>query len=291
MLVVRAVVILFVLAFIYPNNINAQQQDYPFEGMWKGLLSQSDKNLMYEVVLKLYYETDSTLFGVSKIVTLTGNYAEFYVEGVHDSSRIEFKDIHLMKESGGSIKNPWCIKDYSAEVFTDGDVWRMSGEWENKNSAVVQSGSLGDGVFCQPGKFQLTKIRGYANDALKSSDKVRYFQGRLVDVQEVFEVESDTLLLHIIDNNQLDNDTVSIFYDKQLLVKQHGLTYNPLELEIVTQDNKEHLLIIFANNTGDIPPNTAAIYFYENGVRREIAIRSDSSRSAGVIFKKKKVSN
>ncbi|HZH68800.1 MAG TPA: hypothetical protein VFD65_06325, partial [Chitinophagales bacterium] len=144
---------------------------------------------------------------------------------------------------------------------------------------------------CQPGKFQLTKIRGYANDALKSSDKVRYFQGRLVDVQEVFEVESDTLLLHIIDNNQLDNDTVSIFYDKQLLVKQHGLTYDPLELEIVTQDNKEHLLIIFANNTGDIPPNTAAIYFYENGVRREIAIRSDSSRSAGVIFKKKKVSN
>lgn len=280
----------FCLLFLFVIKLsvaNAQTQDLPFEGMWKGLLSQSDKGLMYEIVLKLYYETDSTLFGTSKIVSKTGKYAEFYVEGTYDQHQVKFSDVQLMKESGGTLKSPWCLKDYLGDIELVNDKWILKGEWSNPNIAVYGDQYLDDKNYCAPGKFNLTKVKGYANQSEADGDKVRYFQGRLVDVQQVYEVEADTITLHIIDNNQIDNDTVTIFYDKQLVVKQHRLSHESFEFDIVIRGDDQHLLVIYANNVGDIPPNTAAVYFIEDGIRREVAIRSDTSKNAGIIFKRR----
>lgn len=276
---------IFLLSFF---RVQAQTQDLPFEGMWKGLLSQSDKGLMYEVVLKLYYESDSTLFGTSKMVSKTGKYVEFYVEGTYNENQIQFTDMTLMKESGGTLTQPWCIKKYFSEIILEGDKWIMKGEWENPQSAAIQGKFLEEGTYCAPGKFNLTKVKGYTNQTEKDGDKIRYFQGRLVDVQKVFEVDADTITLNIIDNNQIDNDTVTIFYDKQLIVKQHRLSHESLEFPIVVTGGEEHLMVIYANNVGDIPPNTAALYFFEDGIRKEVAIRSDTSKNAGIIFKRRK---
>ncbi len=283
---VNKLYLILMIVFLFRGSLSAQ--DLPFEGMWKGLLSQSDKGLMYEVVLKLYYESDSTLFGTSKIVSKTGKFAEFYIEGTHDSNKVHFTDITLMKESGGTLSLPWCIKKYLAEVNLEGDKWVMKGEWNNPQSAVIKDKYLEEGVFCAPGKFSLTKIKGYANQTEADGDKIRYFQGRLVDVQQIFEVDADTVQLYIIDNNQEDNDTVTIFFDKQLLVKQHRLSHTSLEIPIIVRGDEQHLMVVYANNVGDVPPNTAAVYFFEDGVKREVAIRSDTSRNAGIIFKRRK---
>lgn len=271
------------------HSLHAQQQDLPFEGMWKGLLSQSDKGLMNEVVLKLYYETDSSLFGTCKMVTKTGKFVEYYVEGTYDATQVKFKDVTLMKESGGSLSQPWCLKDYLADIDLVNDKWVMKGEWENPEGAAITGQYLTGQSYCAPGKFNLTKVKGFANQIESDGDKVRYFQGRLIDVQQMYEVDADTITLHIIDNNQIDNDTVTIFYDKQLIAKQHRLSYESFEFDIVISGEDQHLLVIYANNVGSVPPNTAAVYFFEDGVRREVSIRSDTSKNAGIIFKRRKL--
>lgn len=274
---------IFLLAGVFTSS-QAQQQDLPFEGMWRGLLSQEGVGNMSDIILKLYYETDSTLFGTSKIVSPRGDFVEYYVEGSFDSNSVHFYDVHLLKESRESMFDSRGMKEYQAEFSAENDKWMMTGIWEE----ITDSTSNMDESYIHPeGRYRLTKVRGFANQSEKSSEKVRFFQGRLVEVQEVFEVSSDTIQLFVIDNNQLDQDSVTIFYDKKLLAKQHELTYTPLELEIVVSSTQEHLLILYANNTGAIPPNTAAVYFFEDGQRREISIRSDMSKSAGVIFRKK----
>jgi|GEM_PF-3845363 len=280
-------VLLFVLSLFAGLN-SMMGQDYPFEGMWKGLLSQNDRKIMYDVVLKIYYETDSTLFGTSKIVSREGKFAEFYVEGRHRGNEIVFTDVNLMKESGGSLSWPWCIKKYVAEVSPEGDKWVMKGEWLNDGGSIVNGAHREDISFCNPGKFSLTKVKGYTVSQDKEGERVRYFQGRLVEIQQTFEVSSDSLSLYLIDNNQVDNDTITVFYDKELLVKQHHLSHDSLEIKIGVDGSGDHLLIIYANNIGEVPPNTAALIFYENGVKQEIAIRSDPSRNAGIIFRKKR---
>ncbi|MCO5230473.1 MAG: hypothetical protein M9958_04875 [Chitinophagales bacterium] len=277
----------YIFFFLGGLSFSLKAQDLPFEGMWRGFLSQSDKGLMYEIITKLYYESDSTLFGTSKIISKTGKYAEFYIEGSYIDNQLNFTDIHLMKESGGSLDQPWCIKNYFAEISLNKDKWEMKGEWNNPDAAVFNDQYLQGKQYCAPGKFHLTKVKGFTNATEKDGDKVRYFQGRLIEVQDIVEVNSDTITLNFIDNNQIDNDTITVFFDKKLIVKQHGLTYDNLSVPIVVDDEDEHLLIIYANNTGEIPPNTAAVYFFENGVKREIAVRSDTSKSAGIIFKRK----
>ncbi|MCO5233639.1 MAG: hypothetical protein LC105_07940 [Chitinophagales bacterium] len=279
----------FLLAFFILFGLSPilKGQDLPFEGMWKGMLSQSDKGLMYEIITKLYYESDSTLFGTSKIISKTGKYVEFYVEGSYIENQLVFTDIYMMKESGGTLALPWCIKKYFAEIILNGDKWEMKGEWSNPDEAVFNDQHLVGKQYCASGKFHLNKVKGFANATENDGDKVRYFQGRLVEIQEIVEINSDTLTLNFIDNNQIDNDTITVFFDKKLIVKQHGLTYESLSLPIFIDDEDEHLLIIYANNTGVIPPNTAAIYFFENGVKKEIPVRSDTSKSAGIIFKRK----
>lgn len=284
----RLLLVLSLFILFGSRPIYAQIQDLPFEGMWRGLLSQSDKGLMYDVVLKLYYESDSTLFGTSKIVSKTGKYAEFYLEGIYNELQVEFTDITLMKESGGSAAQPWCIKSYFGNLQLENDKWVLKGEWNNTNGAMYAKQFIEGENICAPGKFSLTKVKGFANQSESEGDKIRYFQGRLVDVQQVYEVDADTITLHIIDNNQIDNDTVTIFYDKQLIVKQHRLSHESFDFDIVIQGDDQHLLVIYANNVGDVPPNTAAVYFIEEGVRREVAIRSDTSKNAGIIFKRRK---
>lgn len=281
---------IFILLFFSLTWSSIQAQDLPFEGMWKGLLSQNDKTLMFDVIFKLYYESDSTLFGTSKIISRRGDYVEYYVEGTFNGEKLNFTDVTLMKESGGNEKNPWCIKNYLANISLEGDQWVMKGEWNSPVGGYVNGIYVEDSTLCQPGKFNLKKLRGYANESESDGDKIRYFQGRLVEVQDIIEVDADTVLLNIIDNNQEDNDTVTIFFNKQLIVKQHRLSHESLEFPIVVT-NENNLLVIYANNTGDIPPNTAAIYFIEDGVRKQVSIRSDTNKNAGIIFKRKPVSD
>jgi hypothetical protein len=241
---------LSIVLFFCTNTLRAQ--DLSFEGMWKGLLSQNDKSLMYEVILKLYYETDSTLFGTSKIISRSGDYVEYYIEGKFDGQKLNFTDVTLMKESGGNEKNPWCLKNYFANIEIDKDAWIMKGEWNSPVGGYVNGEFKNDSTLCQPGKFNLKKIKGYANQSETDGEKVRYFQGRLVEIQDIVDVHSDTVFLSIIDNNQEDNDTVTIFFNKQLVVKQHRLSHQNFDFPIVISKEK-NLLVIFANNTGDIP--------------------------------------
>jgi hypothetical protein len=263
----------------------AQENNY--EGLWKGLLSQHDRAVMYEVVLKLYYESDSTLFGTSKIVHKNGNYSEFYVEGTYKDNQLVFKDQILIKETGSSHQFHWCVKKYFAQLTGSNDKWTLEGNWEN-DGTTYSLGKFHEGKFnCQPGKFSLTKVKGATIFKPGVDDKVRYFQGRYVEVQQIVEIDADSLELNFIDNNQIDNDTITIFFNKDLMKKQHHLSHDTLKVMVKILPKTENLLIVYANNVGTMPPNTAALIYFENGVKKEISLKSDRSKNAGIIFRKK----
>jgi hypothetical protein len=262
-------------------------QEMDFEGMWKGQLSQSNRAIMYDMVLKLYYETDSTLFGTSKIVKGDGRFVEFYVEGTYKQGDALFLDMTLMKEQGADAGWPWCFKNYSAQLSFKNNRWTLSGEWDYTGTSYIK-GKYEQGSFnCQPGKFFLTKVKGGTIFKEDVAEKVRYFQGRLVDVQQSFEVDTDSLSLYFIDDNQIDNDTITIFYNKDMMVKQHHLSHDSLEVRVPILDDKENLLIVYANNTGLLPPNTAALVFYIREEKFQISVNSDQGKNAGVIFRRK----
>ena len=62
------------------------------------------------------------------------------------------------------------------------------------------------------------------------------------------------------DNGEIDNDTVSIFYNKKLLISHKRLSDKPIELNIELDENTTiHEITLYADNLGSIPPNTALV--------------------------------
>lgn len=277
--------LLFLLMLLSGTYIKAQENNY--EGLWKGLMSQNDRAVLYDVVLKLFYESDSTLFGTCKIVARDGKYVEFYVEGQYQGNNLLLKDVMLLKESGSNEKFHWCIKDYLMTLSGSDEKWTLEGDWKNDGKTFSKGEYFQDTYDCKPGKFSLSKVKGATIFKPGIDEKVRYFQGRFVEVQETLDVNTDQLELNFIDNNQIDNDTITVFYNKDLMVKQHRLSHDTLKLTIDIFPGTDNLLIIYANNVGLMPPNTAELIYYEEGVKKQLNIYADHSKNAGVIIRRK----
>lgn len=103
-------------------------------------------------------------------------------------------------------------------------------------------------------------------------------QGRII-------ISNPVLNLKIYDNGDIDNDTVSVFYNNTLIVNNQRLTDKALEINIpIDTSIKEHVITLFANNLGSIPPNTALIVVTSGNRRYELRSRADLNENAVLVF-------
>ena len=95
--------------------------------------------------------------------------------------------------------------------------------------------------------------------------------------------------INIYDNGSIDNDTVSVYLDKKLVVSKQRLTENPIVVKFSMDNNAdEHELIMVAENLGEIPPNTSLMVVNAGDQQYEVRITSTEQKNAVVIFKYKK---
>ncbi len=73
-------------------------------------------------------------------------------------------------------------------------------------------------------------------------------------------VNSRHVQIKMYDNGTIDNDSVSIFYNGNLLKKHVRLTEEAIILELDLDENtNNHEITLYAENMGSFPPNTALI--------------------------------
>jgi hypothetical protein len=81
---------------------------------------------------------------------------------------------------------------------------------------------------------------------------------------------------------------VTVYYNGKILVNNKKLTENPLTLNLATDPSKtENELLVYAENEGDIPPNTALMVVTDGDNRTEVRISADTKKNGVVIFTKK----
>lgn len=107
-------------------------------------------------------------------------------------------------------------------------------------------------------------------------------------VVHTFDVTTDSLSLQFYDDSDIDDDTITVYYNNNIIISKQRLTDKPLIINIHIPPGTDNEMVMFANNVGSIPPNTALLIFYDNGVRKEIKIDSDTRKSGAVIFRRKK---
>lgn len=108
-------------------------------------------------------------------------------------------------------------------------------------------------------------------------------------VQKEIEVSSDSLQVDFYDNGEIDGDSISVFFNDQLLGANLMLSTKSVHMNIKLDTKKEYnQLAMFANNLGSIPPNTALMLISDGKNRWEVRISSNLDKSGAVRIRRKK---
>jgi hypothetical protein len=115
------------------------------------------------------------------------------------------------------------------------------------------------------------------------------FKERQSEVQNEISVMSDSLAVDFYDNGEVDGDSISVFFNNQLLGANLRLSTHAIHLNIKLDSTKEvNTLSMFANNLGSIPPNTALMLIYDGKNRYEARLSSNLQMNAAVNIRRKK---
>ena len=103
--------------------------------------------------------------------------------------------------------------------------------------------------------------------------------------QSHIEVNVKTITLNVYDNAIMDGDTISIFYNGKMLLSHQLLSEKPIVINLELDENQtRHEIILFAENLGSIPPNTALIVIYAGDKRYELFSSASLEENAVLVF-------
>jgi len=107
-------------------------------------------------------------------------------------------------------------------------------------------------------------------------------------IQSVY-YRSDSLVLTLYDNGEVDGDTVSVLMNGKLVMSRVGLSTNAVRKTIYTKDIDESIqLVMYAETLGSLPPNTGLLIVNDGKDRYEIRFSGDMQKSSAIMFIRKK---
>ncbi|MFN2457314.1 MAG: hypothetical protein ABR502_03840 [Chitinophagaceae bacterium] len=242
--------------------VNAWSFAQDLNGIWKGTLTQHAGGCfpVYFIELQLNIKAD-TIQGASYHYSDIVNYVKKKFQGNYNSS---LKRVSLSEGAVTTFRIPAdctpCIKNYDLWYSRSGNKEVLSGSWNGKVANTNDN--------CTPGQLVLTRVKESA-------------------FKEIPEVEVDTgvIRLDFYDNAEIDNDSISVFVNKKLLLSHQKLTATPSTafIKIDLQNTFQEIEMV-AENLGSIPPNTALLIVTAGTKRYHLYLTSTEKKNAMVRF-------
>jgi len=99
------------------------------------------------------------------------------------------------------------------------------------------------------------------------------------------EIENETFRVDLYDNGEIDGDSISLIFNGKLILAKKRLSDKAITLTLNVDDKKDvNELIMYAENLGSIPPNTALMVVTDGNNRYEVRISSDLEKSGSIRF-------
>lgn len=142
-------------------------------------------------------------------------------------------------------------------------------------------------------KAQVENLNYTAPQHAVSNDKKPVTSGNAaVDSRPVkdiktINVKNKKITVDLYDDGDVDNDIVSLYFNGAPVVSKKPLSTNPVSLNLNIEPGKNNELILFAENLGNIPPNTALMIINDGSSRHEVRLSADLKNNAEVRFELK----
>jgi hypothetical protein len=230
-------------------------------GFWKGTLDMVGGCFaVNNIELQISIKGDS-VYGSSYHYLDINNYVKKKFAGIYDSKA---KKIVLQEALVTTFKIPSqclvCIKKYELNYTANGKEEFLKGGW----TSIVTSNF----IDCESGPIRLSRI---SESAFK----------------EIPEIITDTGLIRLdfYDNGQIDDDSISVKINNQIVLTHQKLSAEPITTYIkVDLKHTFQEVEMIAENLGSIPPNTALLIITAGKKRYELFMSSSNQKSAKVRF-------
>jgi hypothetical protein len=111
------------------------------------------------------------------------------------------------------------------------------------------------------------------------------YEKRNSDLIKTIEIDNASFTVDLYDNGEIDGDSISLFFNGRLLLSHKRLSDKALRLKLDVDAARDiNELIMYAENLGIIPPNTALMVVNDGDNRYEVRISSDLQKSGVIRF-------
>jgi hypothetical protein len=120
---------------------------------------------------------------------------------------------------------------------------------------------------------------------LAALQKKLTLQPREKEIIETLKIDAPAVRIDLYDNAEIDNDTVTVFLNNKLLLYKKMLTDKALTIYFNAFPGTDYELVMYADNLGTIPPNTALLVVTAGTKKYELRLSSSEQKSAAVRFR------
>ena len=123
---------------------------------------------------------------------------------------------------------------------------------------------------------------------IKPKQAAADINSRVIETIQSVNYTSDSLLITLYDNGEVDGDTVSVLMNGKVIMPMVGLSTNAVRKTIYTKDITDSIqIVMYAENLGSLPPNTGLLIVHDGKQRYEIRFSGDLKKNSAIVFKKK----
>jgi hypothetical protein len=276
--------IICIVAALFCTVISSQAQN--LTGIWRGKRTQSAGGCFpeYELELQITYSGNNIL-GRAYNYYNKDQYTKILFSGKYNptTKRMVIIESAVLNYNIPNTCIP-CIKTYDLNYTLNATEEALDGTWKGHE--------MGNDNACPAGAIHLTRqktsiwpIEVDQDENLRKLQAGLNIQKRTNEVVQEFTVDKQEIKIELYDNAEIDDDTVTIFLNNALLLHKRRLTMQPLTLNITAFPNTDYELLMYAENLGRIPPNTALMVITAGGKKYEARLSSNEQKNAVVKFR------
>ncbi len=259
----------------------------PEKGYVKGILSYYFKNTFRSVPVKGNYDAknrDLRLYNIP--VTYYGSIINKEVDCVMNmmaTLRVAKAGSNLVGSFKGMNDNKYMCVDINFNLALNADMSKQDSVLTALRNFKEENQVWKPSVFDTLPSVNIIQ-RKVVNYVVETQFKER----QNVVVQEI-EVNSDSLKIDFYDNGEVDGDSISVFFNQQLMAFSQKLSTRSLHFDITLDPSRQfNELSMFADNLGSIPPNTALMIVSDGEKEHQIRLSSSLEKNATIRIKRKK---
>jgi hypothetical protein len=270
-----------ILFFLFSASLSAEN----LNGIWKGILTQGAGGCYSQYYIEFQINfSNNTITGKAYDYYDTTKYVKLSFTGKYNpqTHRLVLIENKVLEYSVPIDCAP-CIKTYDLIYEKTGNDETLTGEWKGH---IMDRKNV-----CPPGKISLKKsnhsdfpVDIEQSDTLIAIQKTLHLQPRELKLTKTIILDTSNIKLQFYDDAEVDGYTITVLVNNKLLLYQQRLTEKPLTIYFSAFPGTEYELIMYADNLGLIPPNTALMVVTAGEKRYEVYLSSSEQKSASVKF-------